>query len=174
LLRALLASAFSLISGAALAQSNGSNAGTPFTPALTLVSHTAGTSLGGLQSVSIMQSGKSGIWDNLWISSQSGAVTPMTFYIFDTAPAANACVEAQAFALSAADTAKLMVVPFVLTPAVIGFGTTVTFAQQIQTASVRNQDAKPTNLVYICIVANSTITPASASDLVGKISAAMD
>jgi ATP-binding cassette subfamily B protein len=76
--------------------------------------------------------------------------------------------------LNAADVAKLAMIPFVLTPAVTGSGTTASFAQQLQVASVRNQDAPVGSALYICIVANASVTPATTSDLIGKLLVAVD
>ena len=64
--------------------------------------------------------------------------------------------------------------PFALTPAVVGTGSTVTFAAQAQTLSVRNQDVPVSTNLYVCIVAGGAVTPATTSDLVGKILVAVD
>ena len=98
----------------------------------------------------------------------------LTIYIFDTNPVSSTCTDKSAFSLGAADVSKLAMAPFILTPAVVGSGTTATVAQQTQAISMQNRDNPFTGNLYVCIVANGAVTPASTTDLVGKISGVLD
>lgn len=153
----------------------GYDAGTPFIPVLTTTSHTSGQSLGGLQTVSVFrQTGvPSHIFDNIQITSIGGATTSLTFYVYDTKPTGT-CKDGVAFVEANSDIPLRAMAPFVLTPAVVGVGTTSATAQLTQVVSIRNGDQPATPNIYICIVGGGTATPASVSDLVGKISAAQD
>ena len=157
-------------------QVGGYNAGVAFTPTVQNAAYSSGNAMGGLQTVSFFRSTTqpSGIFDNFSIASKGGATVAMTIYIFDTNPTASTCTDKSAFALNSADASKLAMTPFVLTPAVIGAGTTETFAQLTQSVSVKNQDGTATANLYVCIVAGGSVTPATTSDLVAKISGALD
>lgn len=150
--------------------------GISFTPTVQNAAYSQGNSLGGLQSVNFFRSNTqpSGIFTNFSISSKGGSTTSMTIYIFDTNPTGSTCTDKVAFSLANADIPKLAMQPFVLTPAVVGSGTTATTAQQTQSISISNLDTVPTVKLYVCIVANGAVTPASTTDLVAKISGALD
>lgn len=164
-----------LFASSAHAQMYGSDLGLSFTPTVQNAAYSSGNSLGGLQTVAILRAPlSSGIFDSLSIISKGGSTTAMTVYLFDTNPSGSTCTDKNAFVLAAADISKLAMAPFVLTPAIVGVGTTATIAQLTQVVSIRNQDSPSTNNVYICIVAGGTVTPASTTDLVAKISAAQD
>jgi hypothetical protein len=154
-----------------------------FIPVVQNAAYASGQSLGGLQTISIFQNPQlsfalpnqvSGIFDNFSISSNGGSTTAMTIYIFDVNPTGTTCTDKSAFSLATADISKLAMAPFVLTPAIIGTGTTVTIAQLTQVVSIKNRDAATSNNIYICIVANGSVTPATTSDLVAKISVSLD
>lgn len=155
----------------------GYNVSPPFVPKVQNAGYTSGQSLGGLQTIPFFRTSISahGIFDNFQIASVGGATTPMTFYIFEAVPsAATTCADRQSFVLGAADISKLGMVPFVLTPAVIGAGTTVTFAQQTQVISLQNIDSPNTVNLYVCIVAGGSVTPATTTDLEASIQGAVD
>jgi hypothetical protein len=154
----------------------GFNAAVAFTPRVQNAAYSAGNAMGGLQTVPFFRvtAQPSGIFDNFLITSNGGSTTAMTIYIFDTNPTASTCTDKSAFSLAAADVAKLAMAPFVLSPSVIGSGTTDASAQFSQSISVKNQDATPATNLYVCVVANGSVTPASTSDLVAKISGAVD
>ncbi len=153
----------------------GYNVGVAFTPTVQNASYSSGNSLGGLQTIAFFRSTAqpSGIFDNFLITSKGGSTVAMTVYIFDTNPSGSTCTDKSAFSLAVADVAKLAMAPFVLTPAIVGAGTTATTAQLAQNASVKNGDGANVSL-YVCLVANGTVTPGSTTDLVGKISGAID
>lgn len=154
----------------------GYNIGVAFTPTVQNAAYAAGNALGSLQTVVFFRTAAqpSGIFDNFLITSKGGSTAAMTVYIFDTNPTGSTCIDKTAFVLAAADVAKLAMAPFVLTPAVVGSGTTATVAQLAQNASIKNQDGTPGRNLYVCLVANGAVTPASVSDLVAKISGALD
>src|SRR6202795_2425429 len=104
-----------------------------FTPTLQTSAYSSGNSLGGLQTVNFFATPTQpgGKVDNFFVVSKGGATTAMTVYIFDTNPSASTCTDKSAISLNAADVSKLAVAPFTLTPAVVGTGTTDTFAQSV-------------------------------------------
>ena len=139
--------------------------------------HSASQSLGGMIEVSAFRTTgqASAIIDNVLLGSQSGLTGSMTLYAFRVAlSAGSTCTDSVAFTLAAADALNLAFQPITLTP-VASQGVTQTTAQQAMTVSVRNYDA-PQNLpyIYVCLVANETITPASTSDLWLTLSTAQD
>jgi hypothetical protein len=159
----------------AIAQVVGYDGSVSFTPTVQNAAYSSGNSLGGLQTVKLLRPPQySGIFTGFQITSKGGATTAMTVYIFDANPSSSTCTDKTAFSLAAADISKLVMQPFVLTPAVIGAGTTATTAQQIQVVSMINQDTTRSGNLYVCIVAGGSVTPATTSDLVAKISGALD
>ena len=153
----------------------GNDVAVSFTPAVQNLAYSTGNALGPLQTIMFFRSPAfSGIMDQFGIGSKGGSTVAITVYVFDTLPVNSTCTDKVAFSLANADIAKLAMAPFVLTPSVVGSGSTQTFAQLTQTTSVRNQDAPRTANLYVCLVTNGTVTPASTSDLIGKISGLND
>jgi|SRR5579859_5434285 len=149
--------------------------GISFTPTLTVVTYTVGQSMGGLQTVQVMRTSTilSWIFDIFQITSKGGNTGAMTIYIYDTKPIGT-CTNAQSFVENAADIAKRFMAPFVITPAVVGSGTSSATAQLLQVVSGQNHDSPQTQNIYVCIVANGSIAVGSVSDLVVKIGGAQD
>ena len=147
-----------------------------FTPTVQNAAYSAGNALGNLQTVAVFAAGagNTGIFNSFQIVSKGGSTVAMTVYIFDALPAAATCIDKSAFSLAAADIPKLAMAPFVITPAVVGSGTTASAAQVNQVSSVQNADTSPTPNLYVCLVANATVTPASTTDLVEYIAVAID
>lgn len=159
----------------ATAQVVGYDGSVSFTPVVQNAAYSAGNSLGGLQTVQLLRPPQySGVFTNFQVASKGGAVVAMTVYIFDANPSSTTCTDKTAFSLAAADVSKLVMAPFVLTPAVVGSGTTVTTAQLTQAVSMINQDTTRSPNLYVCLVANGSVTPATTSDLVAKISGVLD
>lgn len=119
-------------------------------------------------------SGNSGIFNSFQVVSKGGSTVAMTIYIFRANPTASTCTDKNAFTLGAADIPKLAMMPFVITPAVVGSGTTASSAQLNQVSSLQNIDSPPTANLYVCTVANATVTPASTTDLIEYIAIALD
>lgn len=152
------------------------NDGVSVTPTIQTAAYTSGNAIGGLQTVPFFRSAyllPSGALDDVQLMSKSGATTPITFYIFDTLPTATPCTDRSAFSLGAADVPNLAVQPFTLTPAATT-GTTVATAQLTQAMSVANQDTPKGRVLYVCLVVGGSVTPASTTDLVFKLSGAFD
>lgn len=154
---------------------SGAEASLAVTPTVQNAAYSASNALGGLQTVQAFRSTlpASGILNNFWLASKGGSTVGVTVYIFDTNPTGSTCTDKTAFALASADVAKLAFAPFVLTPAAPQ-GATQTIAQQTLSTSVKNQDATTTTNLYVCLVANGSVTPASTTDLVFKIGVAQD
>lgn len=152
------------------------NDGVATTPTIQTAAYSSGNAIGGWQTVPFFRAvylTHSGVLDAVQLMSQSGATTPITFYIFDTLPTATTCTDRSAFSLGAADVPKLAVQPFTLTPAPTT-GTTVSTAQLVQAVSVANQDNPGARVLYACLVVGGTVTPASTADLTFKFSGALD
>lgn len=146
------------------------------TPVVQAAQYVSGNAIGGLQTISPFRGvNPTGILNNISVWSKGGSTTAITFYIFHSNPTASTCTDKVAFVLGAADVNKLLTfIPPVLTPAVIGVGTTATTASQQLPVSVRNQDNPSTINLYICAVYGGTVTPASVSDLVFNFSGVRD
>lgn len=155
---------------------NTGNVAVSVTPTVQNAAYSSGNVMGGLLTVPFFVSDAlpSGVIDTIAIYSKGGSTVAMTIYVFDTLPAASTFTDKSAMSLNAADVAKLAMPPFVLTPAVVGAGTTVSSASLVQATSVRNKDTTPSQNLYVAIVAGGSVTPASVSDLVLKMSGALD
>lgn len=140
------------------------------TPTVQNAAYSSGNAIGGLQLVKIWRGtvNPSGILNNILVVSQGGATTPITLYIFRSKPSASTtCTDKSAFSLATGDANKLIPsAPPVLTPAVVGVGTTASVASQQLSVAVSNLDSPFTNLIYVCPVVGGTVTPATTTDLV--------
>jgi hypothetical protein len=164
-----------LSSGARATNTGGYDNGITFTPTVTAGAYASGQSMGGLQTVKVFRTTTvtSWIFDIFQITSKGGNTGAMTIYTYDTKPVGT-CTDTSAFVENATDIGKRFMAPFVMTPAVVGAGTTSSTAQLLQVVSGQNHDSPQTQNLYICIVANGVITPGSTSDLVVKIGGAQD
>lgn len=161
----------------ALGNVGGFNISVSSTPTVQNASYSSGNAIGGLQTIAFFRTTAqpSGILNNVLISSQGGSTTAITLYIFNANPSASTCTDKSAFALNSADVSKLIATtPPILTPAVVGVGTTVTMASQQLPISVKNTDGTATVNLYVCAVVGGTVTPASTSDLVFKFAGVQD
>lgn len=156
---------------------NGIASGSSAWPTLTVTAgaYSSGQSMGGLQTIKVFRTSTefSWIFDNFQLISKGGATTALTIYTYDTKPIGT-CSDTQAFSENAADIPNRFMAPFVLTPAVVGVGSTTTTAQLTQVVSGQNHDNPQSQNIYMCIVAGGPVTPASTTDLIGKISGAQD
>ena len=156
---------------------NGIASGTSAWPTLTVTATTysSGQSMGGLQTIKAFRTTTVPSWTfrNFQLTSKGGNTGAMTVYTYDTKPIGT-CTDTQAFVENAADIPNRFMAPFVMTPAVIGVGTTSATAQLTQVVSGQNHDSPQNQNIYMCIVAGASITAGSTTDLVGKISGAQD
>jgi hypothetical protein len=136
------------------------------TPTVQNAAYSSGNAIGGLQTIAFLRTaGGSGILNNVSVWSKGGSTTAITDYIFNANPTSSTCTDRSAFVLAAADVSKLIIaIPPVLTPAVVGAGTTDTTASQQSPISVKNGDS--TVNLYVCPVVGGTVTPATTTDLV--------
>lgn len=144
------------------------------TPTVQNAAYSSGNAIGGLQTIAAFRTpGGSGIVNNVSVWSKGGSTTAMTIYMFNSNPSASTCTDKAAFVLNAADISKLVAVaPPVLTPAIVGAGTTATTASQQTPVNMVNGDA--TQNLYVCAVVGGSVTPASTSDLVFKFAGVQD
>lgn len=147
------------------------------TPTVQNAAYSSGNAIGGLQTIAFFRTIQqpTGILNNISVASKGGSTTAMTLYIFEANPTGSTCTDKSAFALAAADVAKLVTtIPVVLTPAVVGAGATVTFASQQLPLSVRNSETAVALNFYVCAVVGGSVTPASTTDLVFKFAGIQD
>jgi hypothetical protein len=144
------------------------------TPTIQNAAYVAGNALGGLQTVSVFRTaGGSAKLNNISLWSKGGATVNVTFYIFTSNPTSSTCTDKAAFSLNAADVAKLIATtPPVLTPHVVGSGTTDTADAWQSPVSMSNGDS--TTNIYVCLVAGGSVTPATTTDYVFKVSGPRD
>lgn len=158
-----------------LGQVGGFDISIAFTPTVQNAAYSSGNAIGGLQTLTFFRTTTqpTGILNNVSVASKGGSTTAMTLYFFTANPSATTCTDKSAFSLGAADVAKLIpTIPIVLTPAVVGAGTTVTAASQQLPVSIKNSET--TLSLYMCAVVGGSVTPASTSDLVFKVAGIQD
>lgn len=136
------------------------------TPTLQNASYSAGQALGGLQSILMgdSQTG-SGILTQVSAESKGGSTVGLVFYIWSQKPGNTTCTDKANFVVSTADNAFLLSAPFIITPAVVVSGQdTHTYAQQSNMTG-NFSVVSPGSTLYVCALANATVTPATTSDL---------
>lgn len=132
--------------------------------------YTIGEAMNGLIAVPALRAvaPPSGMVNSLGVSSLSGANAAFAIYVFDTAPAAGACVDQQSLSLSASD--RLKVVAVVSVTLAAQTGTSASWGQAANLAlSVKNQDSPAAQNLYLCLVTGTGFTPASTNDLAIKL-----
>lgn len=162
-------------STAAIGYVGGFDIAVPVNPTVQASSYSASNAIGGLQTVSVFRNTgqPSGVLTNLNAGWKSGLLIGVTTYVFDTNPTGSTCTDKAAFVLATADVAKLAFAPISLTP-VVPQGATAAVAMQPLSVSVKNQDGAATTNLYVCYVANATVTPGTTTDFFAKISVAQD
>lgn len=153
----------------------GAHISVPTTPTVQAAAYASGNAIGGLQTISLWRSTSfsSGKIDNISIASKGGSTQGLTVYLFNTTPSGSTCTDKTAFSLAAADVSKMVAAaPIVMTPQLMGIGSTVTFASVAPTLTASNA-AVSTN-IFMCVVVNGAVTPASTTDLVITVAASQD
>lgn len=138
----------------------------PDIPTVQNASYSAGQALGKLQSISMGNPQvASGILTQLQIQSTGGSTTGIVLYVWSQNPTHTTCTDKTNFVSSQADNEWLVIPPTLVTPA------TVVSAQDTKTyASVTNLSGNfynvlPDTTLYVCLVANASVTPATTTDL---------
>jgi hypothetical protein len=135
-------------------------------PTVQNASYAAGQSLGGLQTISIGSTNSlTGILDQIQLSSKGGSVVAMVVYIWDKNPASTTCTDKTNFVASQTDDQHLITMPVLLTPALsVSAQDTGTRALASNLTANFINSSSNTDL-YVCILANATVTPATTTDL---------
>jgi hypothetical protein len=129
-------------------------------PTIQAASYVSGNNIGGLMSFTLFRAA-SGILNSIMVKFIGGATTPITVYCFDSNPTASTFTDKGTFTLALADVDRLICSPQVLTPAVQGVGSTVTFQEAVSMSRM----FKSTSTIYCACVAGGTFTPASVADM---------
>ncbi len=138
-------------------------------PTINLSSYAVGQTVGGSITFSVFRTigQPSGIIDNFWVASKGGATGPLTIYIFCKPLAASTNTDHASFVFGNSDISSLVTTPFVLSPAIIGSGTTASFAQANLAISTKNLENNPnTNLYVIAVETTSAQTYLTTTDLI--------
>lgn len=124
-------------------------------------SHAAGTSIGGLFSVSFFRvSGGSGEVGNLmWISS-GGSTGALVVRLWQKNPSGTTCTDNSAYAGSATDDANLIIPPFTITPSApaVTTGDAKTYATYQFTPPLSATNASSNTTLYACVTTVATDT----------------
>lgn len=126
-------------------------------------SYTAGQSLGGLQTLTVLPNG---LLQQVQIASTGGSVVGVWVYVWDKIPANSTCTDKTNFAKSQVDNQNLVSQPFLLTPSLgVSANDATTYAQQGNMgAPFVNADTSPGSSLYVCLLANATVTPGTTTD----------
>lgn len=131
------------------------------TPTVQNASYVSGNCVGGFNSVTFQGTGPINLLNDVRLYSQGGGTETITVYVFDSNPTASTCTDKSTFTLNSADVSKTMMGPFALT-LVAPTGTTVSFAGNPNIARIPKSG---TTTLYYALVAGSTFTPATTTDL---------
>lgn len=135
-------------------------------PTVQNASYSAGQCLGGLQTISIgSTNGLSGILQQIQVASKGGSTVGIVVYVWQTNPSSSTFTDKSNIVVSQADNEALILQPQLLTPAiVVSAQDTTTYASATNLASPFVNGSSNTNL-YVALVANATVTPATTTDL---------
>lgn len=151
-----------------LPQVSGFSQSVSLIPTVQNAAYASGNCIGGFNAVTVAQTaGQSGFVTNVRLTSIGGLTTGMTVYLFDANPSASTCTDKGTFTLATADVDKLIAEPFAITPAA-PTGTTSSFGSQANMGRPFVAGGATTSnvkTVYVALVANGAMTPASATDI---------
>ena len=135
-------------------------------PTVQNAAYAAGQSLGGLQTISIgSTNGLSGILTQIRVASKGGSTVGMVAYVWDKNPTNTTCTDKTNFVASQTDDQRLINVPILLSPALsVSAQDTSTRAQQGNLTANFVNSSSNTDL-YLCLLANAAVTPATTTDL---------
>lgn len=136
-------------------------------PTVQNASYTAGQSLGGLQTISIGSTNSlSGILTGVSVESKGGSTTGIVAYVWSKNPTNTTCTDKTNFVVSTVDNEALVNnAPILLTPAIVASGQdTHTYAAATNLVGNFVNGSTNTDL-YVCLLANATVTPTTTSDL---------
>lgn len=144
-------------------------------PTVQNAAYAAGQSLGGLQTISIGSTNSlSGILTGIRIASKGGSTVSMVVYIWSKNPTNTTCADKTNFVVSQTDNEALVAPPTTITPALgVSAQDTTTYGNAANLVWPFNNGSTNTDL-YICILANAAVTPATTSDLRLNISGTKD
>jgi hypothetical protein len=144
-------------------------------PTVQNASYAAGQSLGGLQTISIGSTNSiTGVLSQIQLASKGGSVVASVVYVWQKNPASTTCTDKTNFVASQTDDQQLIVAPQLLTPALsVSAQDTSTRASVTNLAAPFVNGSTNTNL-YVCVLANATVTPGTTTDLRLNISGTKD
>lgn len=146
----------------------------PITPTIQAAAYSSTYALGNLQVVPFFRTTgqPSGLLDQFALQWVGGETVPVTVFIFSKNPTLSTFTDKTTAVVNSADAKYLVTAPFVLTAAAAN-GSTISFAAQAFSLSVKNQDTSATVNLYVAIVAGGAVTPA-IGDLSFTLSGALD
>lgn len=144
-------------------------------PTVQNAAYAAGQPLGGLLTISIgSTSGLSGILTQINIGSTGGSTANMEVYVWSKNPSNTTCTDKTNFVRSQADNQYLIGSPQSITPALaVTAQDATTYGAAANLVMPFVNGSSNTNL-YVCILANAAVTPASTTDLRLNISGIKD
>jgi len=145
-------------------------------PTINLSSYSSGYVIGGQQNLNVFRTTAqpSGIITQIWVASKGGSTSTITVYLFDSPPSGSTVTDHAALALANTDLTKLVVPPFVLTPTVIGTGSTQSFGSAALAISCQSTEGTPNTYLYLVATVGSAQTYPTTSDLVFGLSLSQD
>lgn len=147
-------------------------------PTVQNAAYASGNCIGGFQAITVANyNGESGFMTNIRLASIGGTATPITVYVFDANPAGSTCTDKSTFTLVAADVDKLIANPTSITLAA-PTGTTVAIGSIDYTPPrpfrAGGSAGSGVKTLYVGLVAGGTFTPASTTDIHGRIGAGLN
>lgn len=135
-------------------------------PTVQNASYGAGQSLGGLRPITIGTTpGLTGILTQLSVASRSGGTTAVVLYAWDTNPTSTTCTDRTNFVPNQADNQHLITgVPILLTPTTVVSAQDVTAYASIGNMTNHFENGSNNAVIYLCELANATVTPPSTTD----------
>lgn len=134
-------------------------------PTVQNAAYAAGQALGGLQTISVGSTNSlSGILTQIQLASKGGSTVGVVAYIWSQRPSSTTCTDKANFVVNQTDNQALVVQPQLITPALIlSAQDTGTYGVVSNLVGNFSNGSSNTNL-YVCLVANAAVTPATTSD----------
>jgi hypothetical protein len=148
------------------------------TPTVQNAAYSSGNCIGGFRSLTVADyNGQSGFLTNFRIASISGATPSITVYIFSSNPSASTCTDKGTFTLNSADVDKIIANPNSTTLSA-PTGATTSFGSLDYTPprpfKAGGSASSGVKTIYYALVAGSSFTPATTSDIHVRVGTALN
>lgn len=135
-------------------------------PVVQNAAYSAGQCLGGLLTIPISKAvGIAGILQQIQVASKGGSTVGIVVYVWQTNPVNSTFNDRANIVISQVDNEALIIPPTIVTPALVTSAQDTTTYGTAQNLAAPFENTEESANIYVALVANASVTPATVSDL---------